>query len=196
MLTSGALQVDRHIRRLDSDLAKYEDSLVIGLRDGTLPSHDAPSLSLKSPPGPTTSLGAIALGERDAFDQLEEPRKRRRGGGGGMEEQEMRRIKEEKRRQRKEQEERSTRETQMVVNPNEPTFCYCGRASFGEVSLLRTGSDELRLIWLVCCRWLGAITRIARENGCVASFLSLVQAVTDPFFPPVPLRVPWYTSSA
>lgn len=60
--------VDRHIQRLDADLARYEDSLVIGLRDGTLPSHDAPSAMRKSPPGPTTSLGAIALGEKDAYD--------------------------------------------------------------------------------------------------------------------------------
>lgn len=63
-----ATQVDRHIQRLDADLARYEDSLVIGLRDGTLPSHDAPSAMRKSPPGPTTSLGAIALGEKDAYD--------------------------------------------------------------------------------------------------------------------------------
>lgn len=61
-------QVDRHIQRLDADLARYEDSLVIGLRDGTLPSHDAPSAMRKSPPGPTTSLGAIALGEKEAYD--------------------------------------------------------------------------------------------------------------------------------
>lgn len=63
----GSLQVDRHIRRLDNDLLKYEDSLVIGLRAGTLPSHDAPSAAEKEAPGATTSLGAIALGEREAF---------------------------------------------------------------------------------------------------------------------------------
>ncbi|GAA5886312.1 hypothetical protein JCM6882_001600 [Rhodosporidiobolus microsporus] len=60
--------VDRHIRRLDADLAKYEDSLVIGLREGTLPSHDAPAAGRKSPPGATTSRGAIALGEREAYE--------------------------------------------------------------------------------------------------------------------------------
>jgi hypothetical protein len=51
-------------------LARFEDSLVIGLREGTQPSHDAPSAIRKSPPGPTTSLGAIALGERDAYDTV------------------------------------------------------------------------------------------------------------------------------
>ncbi|GAA6020882.1 hypothetical protein JCM8202_005481 [Rhodotorula sphaerocarpa] len=70
--------VGRHIQRLDADLARYEDSLVIGLRDGTLPSHDAPSAIRKSPPGPTTSLAAIALGEREAYEGDE-------GGPGGAE---------------------------------------------------------------------------------------------------------------
>ncbi|KAK4052841.1 hypothetical protein OIV83_002128 [Microbotryomycetes sp. JL201] len=59
--------VDRHIQRLDMDLARCEDNLLMGLRDGTQPSHDAPSAARKSPPGPTTSRGAIALGEKDAY---------------------------------------------------------------------------------------------------------------------------------
>ncbi|GAA6009705.1 hypothetical protein JCM10207_004162 [Rhodosporidiobolus poonsookiae] len=59
--------VDRHIRRLDADLAKWEDSLVIGLREGTMPSHDAPAAARKDPPGATTSRGAIALGEKEAW---------------------------------------------------------------------------------------------------------------------------------
>ena len=40
------MQVDRHIQRLDSDLALNSDSLLIGLRRGTLPSHDAPQAPL------------------------------------------------------------------------------------------------------------------------------------------------------
>jgi hypothetical protein len=64
--------VDRHIRRLDSDLAKYEDSLLLGLRDGTLPSHDAPAAGPKSPPGATTSLGAKLLGVHEGFEEDEE----------------------------------------------------------------------------------------------------------------------------
>lgn len=35
------VQVDRHIRRLDSDILKHEESLALGLRAGTLPSQDA-----------------------------------------------------------------------------------------------------------------------------------------------------------
>lgn len=71
---SALLQIDRHIRRLDSDLAKYEDSLVIGLRDDTLPAHDAPSLTANQPPGPTTLLGAIALGESSPFPKFSPPK--------------------------------------------------------------------------------------------------------------------------
>ena len=33
--------MDRHIRRLDSDLLKHEESLSLGLRPGTVPSADA-----------------------------------------------------------------------------------------------------------------------------------------------------------
>ncbi|KAK4705789.1 hypothetical protein P7C70_g403, partial [Phenoliferia sp. Uapishka_3] len=139
--------VDRHIRRLDDDLHKYEDSLVIGLRAGTLPSHDAPSTSKKSPPGRTTSRGAIALGEMDAYssereDQYKQPegeklRKRKRdrkrkkksaegdftvvseGGVGALGEAEI------------------VGETSlgdvMVVDPTEPTYCYCEQVSYGEM---------------------------------------------------------------
>lgn len=39
----------------------------MGLREGTLPSHDAPSAADKDPPSPTTSRGAIALGEKAAY---------------------------------------------------------------------------------------------------------------------------------
>lgn len=130
--------MDRHIRRLDSDLAKYEDSLVIGLRAGTLPSHDAPSLSLKSPPGPTTSRGAIALGEREAYtsgDGSESPGKRRGRGPGPLEDKDWKKRRDEKKRERKEMEkEREERERGMPIDPNEPLYCYCHRASFGEVS--------------------------------------------------------------
>lgn len=41
--TDKSVQVDRHINRLDADLLKFEDATVLGLRPGTLPSHDAPS---------------------------------------------------------------------------------------------------------------------------------------------------------
>ncbi|KAL8290632.1 hypothetical protein RQP46_002890 [Phenoliferia psychrophenolica] len=88
--------VDRHIRRLDDDLHKYEDSLLIGLRAGTLPSHDAPSTSLKSPPGRTTSRGAIALGEKDAYPTPSgEEKTKRRGRGGEAEQKRKRRRKKE-----------------------------------------------------------------------------------------------------
>ncbi|GAA5869373.1 hypothetical protein JCM3774_004216 [Rhodotorula dairenensis] len=150
--------VDRHIQRLDADLARYEDSLVIGLRDGTVPSHDAPSAMRKSPPGPTTSLGAIALGEKEAYDP-------RAGGGSGAGDgttvprsassssataarstrkkparsaQDLEKEREWKRRKELVREERQRKKRQeeasgMPVDPNEPVYCYCNRVSFGEM---------------------------------------------------------------
>ncbi|TNY23918.1 hypothetical protein DMC30DRAFT_372177 [Rhodotorula diobovata] len=138
--------VDRHIRRLDADLAKYEDSLVIGLRDGTLPSHDAPAATRKSPPGATTSLGAIALGEHEAYASVG-------AGAGGEAEAEggarvsrrratMTPAEREKEREWKRSRElqkqeralkRKAEQVNMPIDPNEPTYCYCNRVSFGEM---------------------------------------------------------------
>ena len=41
ILIPASSQVDRHIRRVDSDLSKHEESLSLGLRPGTVPSSDA-----------------------------------------------------------------------------------------------------------------------------------------------------------
>ncbi|GAA5872029.1 hypothetical protein JCM8547_006217 [Rhodosporidiobolus lusitaniae] len=147
--------VDRHIRRLDSDLAKFEDTLVIGLREGTLPSHDAPSASLKTPPGAHTSLGAIVLGEREAFSGLadeEEGAKRDKGAGRDRKgkkkerktaaerekEGEWKRRREvqkaERKVERKEQKQQAVQAAAgMPIDPNEPVYCYCQRVSFGEM---------------------------------------------------------------
>ncbi|TKA53545.1 hypothetical protein B0A53_03836 [Rhodotorula sp. CCFEE 5036] len=151
--------VDRHIQRLDADLARYEDSLVIGLRDGTLPSHDAPSAMRKSPPGPTTSLGAIALGEKEAYDDPAAAATSSVRAGAATEEggrtatgsprttrkkparsaQDLEKEREWKRRKELVREERQRKKRQdlegngMPVDPNEPVYCYCNRVSFGEM---------------------------------------------------------------
>ncbi|CEQ39422.1 SPOSA6832_00936 [Sporobolomyces salmonicolor] len=123
--------VDRHIRRLDADLLKYEDSLVIGLRSGTLPSHDAPAATLKSPPGATTSRGAIALGEREAYDSVAgEDTKRSTRKKQGRSPEEVEKEREWKRRremQKQERAEKKKEEEGMPIDPNEPTYCYCSR---------------------------------------------------------------------
>ncbi|GAA5995556.1 uncharacterized protein JCM10292_005247 [Rhodotorula paludigena] len=149
-------QVDRHIRRLDADLLKYEDSLVIGLRAGTLPSHDAPAATLKSPPGATTSLGAIALGEHEAYEGVgpgdEDARggragRRKSGGAGaaggvGASAADREKEREWKRRKELQKQERALKKKMqreegilggMPIDPNEPTYCYCKRVSFGEM---------------------------------------------------------------
>ncbi|GEM10862.1 inhibitorof growth protein 4 [Rhodotorula toruloides] len=141
--------IDRHIRRLDADLARYEDSLVIGLREGTQPSHDAPSAIRKSPPGPTTSLGAIALGEREAYDTVgsgsdsagRAMRKKRTA-------EELEKEREWKRRRELLKQERAQKrkaESGMPVDPNEPTYCYCSRVSFGE--MIACENDDCSREW-------------------------------------------------
>ncbi|GAA6040859.1 hypothetical protein JCM8097_007752 [Rhodosporidiobolus ruineniae] len=176
--------VDRHIRRLDASLAASEDALVIGLRAGTLPSHDAPALGEKSPPGSTTSLGAIALGAQPAYElpavqeEAEEGEKgrkmRKRGGQGqGLKEKEQQEEKEKeklregewKRRREVQKHERKEKKKAekdkgrgeeapptsedgpvgMPIDPNEPTYCYCQRVSFGE--MIACENDDCAREW-------------------------------------------------
>ncbi|KAM0746044.1 hypothetical protein T439DRAFT_330027 [Meredithblackwellia eburnea MCA 4105] len=159
--------VDRHIRRLDDHLHRYEDSLIIGLRAGTLPSHDAPSSSLKDPPGRTTSLAAIALGEKDAYSGMEaseseDEDKKRRMKRGDKRERERRRKRERDRRERKALEKKAMLEggevalssdglmgsgipPDMPVDPNEPTYCYCNQVSFG--SMVGCDNDDCTREW-------------------------------------------------
>ncbi|GAA5883084.1 hypothetical protein JCM16303_006082 [Sporobolomyces ruberrimus] len=129
--------IDRHIQRLDNDLSLYEEGLVIGLREGTLPSKDAPSTLNHS--GGTGGGGGNGKG----------------GGEGnlvGEHEKEWKKIqgvvkREEKARQMKKkeimnQEGGQGKENQQqplvlgmpkTVDPNEPTYCYCSRVAFGEM---------------------------------------------------------------
>ncbi|GAA5879432.1 hypothetical protein JCM1840_007038 [Sporobolomyces johnsonii] len=141
--------VDRHIRRLDADLLKYEDSLVIGLRSGTLPSHDAPAATLKSPPGATTSRGAIALGEREAYDSVAgEDTKRSTRKKQERAPEEVEKEREWKRRremQKQERAEKKKEEEGMPIDPNEPTYCYCNRVSFGE--MIACENDDCSREW-------------------------------------------------
>ncbi|SCV69346.1 BQ2448_2366 [Microbotryum intermedium] len=136
--------VDRHIQRLDNDLARHEDSFVLGMRPGTLPSHDAPSVSQKEAPGATTSRGAIALGEKEAYEGFnltddEERYRRGRGGADGRPmvgtdkymQDERRRLRNEKLRMREEKQQLDT--AMGHIDPNEPTYCFCERVSFGQM---------------------------------------------------------------
>lgn len=151
-------QVDRHIRRLDDDLHKYEDSLVIGLRAGTLPSHDAPSTSLKSPPGATTSRGAIALGEKDAYVQESDEKSKRRGRGGEAEQKRKRKRRKDDRPKPKDDPPAAVDppvvepepgielvDLSMPIDPSEPTYCYCEQVSYGEVSFPPRSRGRARL---------------------------------------------------
>lgn len=94
----------------------------MGLRQGTLASHDAPSLSRKEPPGATTSLGAVALGEApgpldDEGHQLAPSAAVTGKAGLG-----------------KANTGPPPGSFLGSVDPNEPTYCFCNRVSFGQVS--------------------------------------------------------------
>jgi len=129
--------VDRHIRRLDADLAAAEDTLVMGLRAGTLPSHDVPSLSLKEAPGTTTSRVAIALGEQAAYGERSGA-----GTGAGIGAQPGEPMPGQAGLGKTEPSHAGGLHGANAagsgflgrVDPNEPVFCYCQRVSFGEVT--------------------------------------------------------------
>ncbi|ORY66625.1 hypothetical protein BCR35DRAFT_282865 [Leucosporidium creatinivorum] len=151
--------VDRHIRRLDSSLLSHSDTLLLGLRSGTQPSHEAPQAGEKEAPGATTGLGARALGE----------------GEGGASKKETKTEKRQRERKRKREERRRValaangggaagggggpgekakagkgvgggggagkphvpshfvETVDMAFDPTEPTYCYCDRVSFGDM---------------------------------------------------------------
>lgn len=73
----------------------------------------------KSPPGRTTGWGARAV----AIGEEEEGGGRGRGSWGG-------------RKGKRKGEEDGEGEEGMPVDPNEPTYCFCDRVSFGKVSSL------------------------------------------------------------
>jgi hypothetical protein len=123
-------QVDRHIRRLDADLRKCEDNLVLGLRPGTLPSTEAPSIELPPPPLPPQmplpplSASAAAITTRSADIRRAQEAKE------AAEQERRRKLEEELEQQRR----RKGLKLDLAVDPNEPTYCYCDRVSFGEAS--------------------------------------------------------------
>jgi hypothetical protein len=166
-------QVDRHIRRLDADLAKYEDSLVIGLRAGTLPSTEAPSLLRADA---TTSVGvlrpsaaitaAAAAGEdRDSWRSVVRVRGELQPSTQAPRQSSLparaathdvtratsapppgsrKRKVAGAGRSRKVAEDDSD---EVNVDPDEDRWCYCHRVAFGEVRLRRAVEHpELRHI--------------------------------------------------
>lgn len=135
---------------------------MIGLRDGTMASHDAPAAARKDPPGPTTSRGAIALGEKDAYDSSPE---RTQGKKRKYDDDQVPQTKEERQRRREEKRRKRAEAIRLhaaldmpsklcyarpprfgaaltsesramfvtAVNQNEPRYCYCNSFSSGQV---------------------------------------------------------------
>ena len=103
--------VDRHIRRLDGDMAKVEDSLLLGLRPGTEESR-----GVKEALGKLTT--AVAEGEEPATheDAAKPTPKGKRKQKGKM---------------RKAAAEQEPLPDGMSADEHEPKFCYCGDQSSG-----------------------------------------------------------------
>ncbi|GAA5948437.1 hypothetical protein JCM3765_001419 [Sporobolomyces pararoseus] len=155
--------VDRHIQRLDTDLAVYEDSLLIGLRKGTLPSNDAPSKLHNTQNqqqgggaagGSATGNGKsgnIAAEGEDEFVQREHEKEWSKIQGFVRKEQQA----------KKQKGKRGKFENQsiggddagiigMPVDPNEPRYCYCNGVSHGE--MMGCDNEDCPIEWfhLVC----------------------------------------------
>ncbi|GAA5939127.1 uncharacterized protein JCM15063_004435 [Sporobolomyces koalae] len=133
--------VDRHIQRLDTDLAMYEDRLVIGLRTGTLPSNEAPSKGHVVLESTTNGAGA---GPSNGTGKSTSAA----GGTGNLEREkanEWNRMQQVVRKQQRDRKRKTANQDQppsspsqaplvgMPIDPNEPTYCYCNRVAFGEM---------------------------------------------------------------
>lgn len=123
--------IDRQIRRLDADLQKSENTLLLGLRAGTEASRglqdalgidytkgqgahrwdDVENLLMGRPSGNRSQTNEMAgvIGERESSSE-----------GVGK-------------KGTKEQVESHTNGGDMAVDPNEPTYCYCDEVSSGEM---------------------------------------------------------------
>ncbi|GAA5843507.1 hypothetical protein JCM3766R1_004353 [Sporobolomyces carnicolor] len=122
--------IDRHIQRLDNDLAMYEDNLLIGLRDGTLPSNDAPSKlhNATNAAAASSSSSPFAGPPRTNRDEAQEFVEREHEkewskiqGFVKANEREANKLRQ------------VTGVIGMPIDPNEPTYCYCNRVAFGEM---------------------------------------------------------------
>ncbi|GAA5828348.1 hypothetical protein JCM5353_004801 [Sporobolomyces roseus] len=145
--------VDRHIQRLDSDLALYSDSLLIGLRKGTLPSHDAPQAPLPSSHDHSSSSSSqVGEGEGET-------------GMGREKEKEWNKIdkvsKAEKKRDKKKLKEKAEDQGGLLVpggvtmggipiGEDEEIFCYCRRVAFGEMVACENSSCPREWFHLEC----------------------------------------------
>lgn len=181
--------VDRHIRRLDSDLLKSENSLTMGLRPGTNESNNASN---------SNGLGKSSNGDLEMrngnLEGLMNDADGEGGGGGENKKKRKRPIPKNKNRGSFGNDDRDDLSIlpDMPIDPNEPRYCYCDQVSFGDVSIqnrllflfgLRTLTKKLALLWrffeescltcfssplpfLLCLfRWWLVKTTTVQENG-------------------------------
>ncbi|PWN35029.1 uncharacterized protein FA14DRAFT_114052, partial [Meira miltonrushii] len=129
--------IDRQIRRLDADLQKSENTLLLGLRAGTEASRglqdalgidytkgqgahrwdDVENLLMGRPSGNKSQANKTTNAIEDRESSSEGVGKKRGLGNSSA----------------KEQIQDHTAGGDMAVDPNEPTYCYCDEVSSGEM---------------------------------------------------------------
>lgn len=133
--------VDRHIRRLDSDLLKSESNLSLGLRPGTEQSNvvrDSISVSGngkgkgKNPSGMGLDVNRNGNGAEGNSLEIDFNGE---GVENGIEGNKKKIRRHAPKNHRIEMEEFSVL-PDMPIDPNEPRYCYCDQVSFGDVSIL------------------------------------------------------------
>lgn len=128
--------VDRQIRRLDADLQKSENTLLLGLRAGTEASRglqdalgidyekgqgahrwdDVENLLMGRPSGNRTQSNKVTRSIEERESSSEGAGKKKSFGKNG-----------------KERDQEQSTGADMAVDPNEPTYCYCDEVSSGEM---------------------------------------------------------------
>lgn len=130
--------IDRQIRRLDADLQKSENTLLLGLRAGTEASRglqdalgidytkgqgahrwdDVENLLMGRPSGNRSQANKMTNAAIEDRESSSEGVGKKRGIGNNKS---------------KDQNEDHTTGGDMAVDPNEPTYCYCDEVSSGEM---------------------------------------------------------------
>ena len=126
--SDSSLQVDRHVRSLDSIIKTDETALLFATRPGTLP---AASVIPGVPNGPTHDVIQAELSEANASI-----RSRKRGikrKGDSVQPSEVPPIVNMSPTILPEPISLTTAAPVMPVDPNEPKYCYCNQVSYGEV---------------------------------------------------------------
>ncbi|NXF97406.1 ING5 protein, partial [Eubucco bourcierii] len=115
LVFSSSVQVDKHIRRLDADLARFEADLKDKLEGSDFESSG--SRSLKKGRSQKDKKGSRGRGRRTSEEDT--PKKKKLKGGSEFADTIL--------------SVHPSDVLDMPVDPNEPTYCLCHQVSYGEM---------------------------------------------------------------